>query len=155
MSRIQLDGPSAGTIAAAFACAACGEEAETVRFLPRGVPGNHCSGDAVQFHFGSETMMLGPGDVRAVRAALTASDAAALHAAHPRWAASYCPQCRACYCRRHWTIEQEPDPAGDGYSMHYDTHGTCPSGHRRLMAKDGPGWPQGDRDAGGLIVEGK
>jgi transposase len=39
---------------------------DVVRFLLRGVPGNHCSGDAVQFHFGSETMTLGPGDVRAV-----------------------------------------------------------------------------------------
>jgi len=142
-------------IVAEFKCKECGNKTETVRLLPRGAAGNYCSGDAIKYNFDSETMMLSPEEAAIVGAALAAADAAAVHAAHPRWLASYCPKCGACYCRKHWKIEQWPDPASDSYSMHYDTFGTCPLKHRRLMAKDGMGWPDETKDAGPIILHGK
>jgi hypothetical protein len=141
------------TIRATFRCSVCGQDAETVRFLPKGVESNYTSSDAVLYNFASETLALSREDAAKVREAVVASDAAALFAAHPRFAVTYCPECRACFCRSHWVIEKEPDPDSDWYSMHYDTYATCPSGHKRLTAKDSLSWPKGDeKKSGGRII---
>jgi hypothetical protein len=36
--------------------------------------------------------------------------------------------------------------------MHYDTYGTCPAGHKRLMAKDSLWWPEEDGGKGGGLI---
>ncbi len=131
-------------VSATFCCKVCGLDTETVHFLPRGFPSNPCSSDAVTFDFESESMAVSEDEAAKVEQALSASDAAALYLAHHRWLATYCLMCRACYCKSksHWVIESEPDPDSDWYSMHYDTYGTCPAGHKRLMAKDSLSWPK-------------
>lgn len=125
-------------ISATFQCKVCGLDTETIRLVSRG------SSSAITFDSGSTTMDLSSEQYEKVKHALEAADARALHAAHPRWIPVYCPQCQACYCRSHWTIDQLPDPDSDSYSMHYDTYGTCPSGHKRLMAKDSLSWPMNE-----------
>jgi hypothetical protein len=130
-----------GRFSATFRCKVCGRDAETVHFLEKGAPGNPCSYDAINYDFESETLELQPDTAPAVKRAVIASDAAALHAAHPRYLATYCPECRGCYCKKHWRTESWPDPQSDSWSMYYDTFGTCPAGHKRLMAKDSLSWP--------------
>ena len=134
-------GRTVGKLSVSFACKTCGAKAETIHFSPRGHPSNPCASDAITYNFESETMAISHDEAMRVRQALSAADPGALYSAHHRWLATYCPQCGACYCGMHWDVENWPDPASDWHSMHFDTYGTCPAGHRRLMAKDGLSWP--------------
>ena len=131
-----------GVISATFRCKVCGADAETVRFMVKGTPGNYCTGDAINYDSGSETRMLEGEEIERVRRALESSDAEALYEVHHRYLPTYCPKCEACYCKDHWKVDSHPDPNSDSYSMHYDTYGTCPAHHRRLMAKDSYYWPE-------------
>lgn len=140
-----------GEIAATFRCKTCGRDAETIHFLPKGLSSNPCSCDAITYDFESETMEIPAEKAPQVRQAVAESDAAALYSAHPRFLATYCPKCSCCYCKKHWAIEDWPDPHSDYWSMHYDTFGTCPEGHRRLMAKDALWWP--DDEPGEPLVD--
>ena len=131
-------------IVAVFKCKDCGERAEAVELIPaKGGERNTVSSGAVVYDQGSSTSALLPQEYEPALKAVEAGDAKALHAVHPRYASMYCPPCSGCYCLAHWKREQLPDPNGDAYSMYYDTYGTCPKGHRRLMAKDGFDWPKG------------
>jgi len=43
----------------------------------------------------------------------------------------FCPDCNACYCRKHWKIE---DVCDDDFDNWYDaSYGTCLRGHRRMV----------------------
>jgi hypothetical protein len=132
---------SRSVVSATFSCKVCGAQAETVCLLPKGSSSNPCSSEAILYDFESETMAISEHEAAQVERALKSSNAAILYSAHHRWLCTYCPACQACYCKTHWRIESQPDPQSDWYSMHYDTYGTCPAGHKRLMAKDGLSWP--------------
>jgi hypothetical protein len=129
-------------ISASFICKICGGQTEVVLFTPKDVSSIISTSCSITYNFGSETMAISDEEATRVRQALLTADAAALYTAHHRWLATYCPQCEACYCKNHWTIQYLPDPSSDSYSMHFDTYGTCPAGHRRLMAKDSLSWPE-------------
>ena len=68
---------------------------------------------------------------RDIDRAIRAGDAAALHRMNPEFAAAWCPECGACYCRPHWVAVAA---GADDHPGWYDaTHGTCPEGHRRVL----------------------
>lgn len=131
----------AGILSCTFVCETCGQPAETVQLVPHGAPHRYgYVSDAgsvamIVYHEQSEALALRPEAFAAVKEALLAQSPARPHEIGPLWAASYCPDCDACYCRRHWFLDESPDPYGDSYSMDYITWGTCPQGHTRKVAE--------------------
>ncbi len=121
---------------AVFRCALCGEIAARVALVldepTPGRPSDAASGRIVESGFFGdwEQVVLGAG-LQPVAEALIREDAAALYGVDPLWAPFYCPECRTCYCRRHWTMRVVFD---DEWTSWYDyTEGTCPRGHQRVV----------------------
>jgi hypothetical protein len=125
-----------------FTCAACGAEAATVTY---GAAGELLPvGDAIEAEDNSPVMLpypririaKGPApvtitpvqDAPGVIRALEQGDAAALYARDPEYASFWCPECRACYCARHWVTETNFD---EGFFD--DIVGWCPQRHRRTL----------------------
>lgn len=105
-----------------FRCWACGGPAATVEIA---------AGDELRVESFLGRLSVPGGATPAVRAAASAGDAAALRAADPAAFGFVCPDCRACYCGRHWVKQAQFDPDFPGW---YDcTYGTCPAGHRHLL----------------------
>ncbi len=122
---------------AVFRCAQCGEAVASVALVlddepAPGHPRPEAGGTIAESGFFGdwEQAVLGAG-LQPVAEALIREDAAALHEVDPLWAPFYCPECRACYCRRHWTMRVVFD---DEWTSWYDyTEGTCPRGHARVV----------------------
>jgi len=104
--------------------------AGTVGLLPPGHP-DGLSRDTgtifLKYFIGTEKAVVSAEGSRAVEAALTKADAAALFQVERLWAPFYCPTCARVYCRKQWVVVPEYD---EGY---FDcSHGICPQGHQRL-----------------------
>ena len=69
------------------------------------------------------------GELTALRAALRAGDAAALHAVDLELAPFWCPECAASYCGVHWVRWSVFDDDG----WHDSIRGRCPHGHERML----------------------
>ena len=118
---------------AQFHCALCNSLAGTVELLPAGHPealGKHGNADTIflQDFIGTERVVLSTEQKRAVHAALTQKDAAALHKVERLFAPFYCPECACVYCRQHWVIAPVYD------ENFFDcSYGWCPKGHKRMV----------------------
>ncbi len=122
---------------AAFACAECGNVAARVALVldepaTPAAAGEGRSGLVGESGFFGEwaQVVLGPG-LPPVARALAAADASALYEVEPLWAPFYCPECRLCFCHRHWAMRVVFD---DEWTSWYDyTEATCPKGHQRIV----------------------
>jgi hypothetical protein len=65
----------------------------------------------------------------ALRDAIAAGDAAAVHAIDRELAPWWCPDCAASYCGAHWARWDVFDDEG----FHDCIRGRCPHGHERLL----------------------
>lgn len=117
-----------GVLSCTFRCARCGKPAETVKLA------RQAAGPVFYHGFGVNSAGLPEEDAARLEALLLKGDPALLHAFRPRYAASFCPRCGACYCLAHWKGRHgAPPPFGDSWSWDWAEYGTCPYGHERVL----------------------
>ncbi len=116
--------PDSETVRAVFYCSACGQEAATIELTTLG--------QMVQAGFLSHwTETIATDKIPALRQALQAGKARAVHDIDRLWAPFYCPECEQVYCYNHWQVSVVFDSDFAGW---YDcTYGICPQGHRRMI----------------------
>jgi predicted RNA-binding Zn-ribbon protein involved in translation (DUF1610 family) len=121
---------------ARFLCRRCGEVAATVYLVPpaMAIPGATESSGGESWRLaidgGPIPMTVYPmADPSRLAAILDRGDLAALAAVDEEYANFRCPECRAAYCRNHWSdVKAQFD---EGF---YDvTSATCPEGHRIVI----------------------
>lgn len=111
----------AGVARARTTCAICGLTATVLDLDAEGLRRESFTGTLAQ------PLPRGPGP--ALRAAVAAGDARALHAVDPELVPCFCPECGQSYCGEHWTTRDVFDDDG----FHDAIRGTCPEGHERLL----------------------
>lgn len=127
-----LPASARGRSVCSFFCASCGRRAETVSLSRSRAPL-----PVVRVGFGQNTVGLDAPSADRVEALLLLEDPAALYSFRPFYAASFCPDCGACYCRQHWLDRSSGPPAwGDAWSYDWVESGRCPEGHRRELVKE-------------------
>ena len=111
-------------VTARFYCAVCNQQAAVLTL--------HEDGRLIHHGLMAEVTEVVPPAMRmAALYALEQAGPDAIYAVNKLWAAFYCPQCDAVYCKEHWQIELKYDDADPSW---YDcAFGVCPHGHRRLI----------------------
>lgn len=131
-----------------FDCSVCGATATQIELVPAGVihpkaesirledlgvytPLNTETGGGliIESVTGKRRTALGEAGVKEWQQVLLGEESEVPHRVALEWIPSYCPECRAHYCAKHWQMELVMED--DGW---YDcTNGVCPHGHKREL----------------------